>query len=68
MSMVQFNFMMDVEFLMSNVKNKSMPVTIVHGLRESARDLVEQARQWPNVTVAAPRIQDRYGILLHVAL
>ncbi|EPB91401.1 hypothetical protein HMPREF1544_01722 [Mucor circinelloides 1006PhL] len=62
MSMVQFNFMMDVEFLMSNVKNKSMPVTIVHGLRESARDLVEQARQWPNVTVAAPRIQDRYGV------
>lgn len=68
MSMVQFNFMMDVEFLMSNVKNKSMPVIIVHGLRESARNLVEQARQWPNVTVAAPRIQDRYGILLHVAL
>lgn len=59
--MVQFNFMVDVEFLMSNVKNKSMPVTVVHGLRESARDLAQQARQWPNVTVATPRIQDRYG-------
>ncbi|KAL9555830.1 hypothetical protein MBANPS3_002167 [Mucor bainieri] len=62
MSMVQFNFMVDVEFLMSNVKNKSMPVTIVHGLKESARELVEQAQQWPNVTVATPRIQDRYGV------
>ncbi|KAL0138872.1 tyrosyl-DNA phosphodiesterase I [Mucor lusitanicus] len=62
MSMVQFNFMVDVEFLMSNVKNKSMPVTVVHGLRESARDLAQQARQWPNVTVATPRIQDRYGV------
>ncbi|GAN04945.1 hypothetical protein MAM1_0077c04412 [Mucor ambiguus] len=62
MSMVQFNFIVDIEFLMSNVKNKSMPVTIIHGLRESARDLVEQARQWPTITVATPRIQDRYGV------
>lgn len=61
-SMVQFNFMVDVDFLMSNVKHKNIPITIVHGLRESARLLVEQGKKWPNMTIATPRIQDRYGI------
>lgn len=62
--MVQFNFMVDVDFLMSNVKNKNIPIIIVHGLRESARLLVEQGKKWPNMTIATPRIQDRYGIII----
>lgn len=59
--MVQLNFMVDVEFLMSNVADKNIPITIVHGLRESAKELTEQAKQWPNITIATPRIPDRYG-------
>ncbi|CEP17002.1 hypothetical protein [Parasitella parasitica] len=54
--------MVDIQFLMSNVKNKDMPITIVHGLRESAKELMDQRKRWPNITIASPRIQDRYGV------
>lgn len=60
--MVQINFMVDIDFLMSNVKNKDIPITVVHGLRESARLLIEQGKKWPNMTIGTPRIQDRYGV------
>lgn len=53
--------MVDIDFLMSNVKNKDIPITVVHGLRESARLLIEQGKKWPNMTIGTPRIQDRYG-------
>ncbi|KAI8641985.1 hypothetical protein BD408DRAFT_417170 [Parasitella parasitica] len=68
--MIQFNFMVDVEFLMSNVKHKNIPITIVHGLRESAHILKEQGARWPNIIIASPRIQDRYGNvhMQHIAL
>lgn len=40
--MVQFNFMLDIDFLMSNIKpqlKEKIPVLIIHGLKESAAQL-----------------------------
>jgi hypothetical protein len=40
--MVQFNFMLDIEFLMSNIKlelKQKIPVLIIHGLKETAGQL-----------------------------
>lgn len=42
------------------VKN-TIPILLVHGLRESAAQLVEQAKKWSNIKVIAPYIRDRFG-------
>ncbi|KAI8138871.1 tyrosyl-DNA phosphodiesterase I [Fennellomyces sp. T-0311] len=63
---VQFNFTVDLEFLMANIHPKvrdSIPVTVIHGHRydESRAEINRAAKQWPNVNLILPYIQDRYG-------
>ncbi|KAI9482990.1 MAG: tyrosyl-DNA phosphodiesterase I [Benjaminiella poitrasii] len=64
--MVQLNFMVDIEFLMSNMhpqtKFDRIPILVIHGLRESAEELLLQAKRWPNITVDTPFMRDRFGV------
>ncbi|CAG8540669.1 14307_t:CDS:2 [Funneliformis mosseae] len=63
--MVQFNYMFELEFLMSNLpksKQKTIPTTIVHGLsEESERYLKSEANLFKNVKLISPRLPIPYG-------
>ncbi|KAI9253391.1 tyrosyl-DNA phosphodiesterase I [Phascolomyces articulosus] len=63
---VQFNFTVDLEYLMENVHPKvrtKIPITVIHGHRheESKQDIQREARNWPNVRLISPYIRDQYG-------
>ncbi|KAI9495019.1 tyrosyl-DNA phosphodiesterase-domain-containing protein [Zychaea mexicana] len=63
---VQFNFTVDLEYLMQNIHpavRTKIPVTVIHGHRydESRAAIQQEAKRWPNVRLIAPYIQDRYG-------
>ncbi|KAG2198716.1 hypothetical protein INT47_005401, partial [Mucor saturninus] len=54
-SMVQFNFLVDVGYLLSNMYDPSIPVTIVHGQKNNLN-------VYSNVQLYTPDIPDRYGV------
>lgn len=59
------NFLFDADFFMSNMHPRvkdSIPILIIHGLRESASQLQASASKWPNIKLATPFIRDRYGV------
>ncbi|CAO3639289.1 unnamed protein product [Mucor hiemalis] len=60
-SMVQFNFLVDVDYLMSCTYRKDIPVIIIHGERNDNRPINMQAKKYPNVKAFTPVIKDRYG-------
>ncbi|GBB91821.1 hypothetical protein RclHR1_01920025 [Rhizophagus clarus] len=63
--MIQFNYMVELEFLMSNLpkfKQKTIPTTIIHGLsEESEKYLKEEAKLFKNVKLISPRLPIPYG-------
>ncbi|RIA99624.1 tyrosyl-DNA phosphodiesterase I [Glomus cerebriforme] len=63
--MVQFNYMVELEFLMSNLpksKQKTIPTTIIHGLsEESEKNLKAEANLFKNVKLISPRLPIPYG-------
>ncbi|CAB4391691.1 unnamed protein product [Rhizophagus irregularis] len=63
--MVQFNYMVELEFLMTNLpksKQKIIPTTIVHGLSgESEKYLKDEAKPFKNVKLISPRLPIPYG-------
>ncbi|GAA5815332.1 hypothetical protein MFLAVUS_008838 [Mucor flavus] len=56
-SMVQFNFLIDVEFLLMHMYDASIPITIIHGQKDRPRYNMDRT----NIKVDSPEIRDKYG-------
>ncbi|KAI9243415.1 tyrosyl-DNA phosphodiesterase I [Helicostylum pulchrum] len=56
-SMVQFNFLVDVEFLLTHMYDTNIPITIIHGQKDPPRFNMNRT----NIKVDSPEIRDRYG-------
>lgn len=70
--MVQFNFMLDIDFLMSNIKpemKQKIPVLIVHGLKETAEQLQVKIDKEYKTCYSLWRVSKRYrrenGLMYH---
>ncbi|KAI8922556.1 tyrosyl-DNA phosphodiesterase I [Powellomyces hirtus] len=60
--MLQFNYMVELSWLMSHLPNKTIPVTFVHGFRGESLDyLREEASHFPNVRLVIPNLPIAYG-------
>ncbi|KAI9346313.1 tyrosyl-DNA phosphodiesterase I [Pilaira anomala] len=57
-SMVQFNFLINIEYLLIHMFDPNIPITIFHGQRSSPPTFNDQ---FTNIQVYSPVIKDRYG-------
>ncbi|KAJ3180493.1 tyrosyl-DNA phosphodiesterase 1 [Geranomyces variabilis] len=57
--MLQLNYMVELEWMLSHLQDRSIPVTIVHGLDKAM--MQQEAAPYPNVTVIKPWLPIAYG-------